>query len=153
MGLRAGRAVALFLAVSSVFAATLPNGIETLNRAFREATLRMDNAALMALWDDDGVTLLPGLEPIQGKGTIAKWLDDVVSRMPGYRVVTQDNDFHDVQVSGDWASEWGITHQVVQPPEGKPPIDTWGKILLVLRRGADGKWRIREEMWTPGTKP
>ena len=113
----------------------------------------MDNAATMALWAEDGVSLLPGMAPIEGKSTIAKWLDGVVSHLRGYRVTAQDNEFHDVEVSGDWASEWGTTHQVVQPPNGGPVMETWGKILLVLRRDKDGAWKIREEMWTPGVKP
>jgi uncharacterized protein (TIGR02246 family) len=107
----------------------------------------MDNAGLMSLWDDDGTTLLPGMAPISSKKTISKWLDDVISKMPGYKVTKQENDFHDIQVSGDWASEWGTTHQVVQPPDGKPVIEIHGKILLVLHKGKDGAWRIRNEMW------
>ena len=145
--------VFVLLLVCPVFAADLRQEIDSFNRDFRDATLHMDNAAAMALWEDDGVTLLPGLAPIEGRKTIAKWLDDVVARMPGYRVTAQENSFHDLQVSGDWASEWGTTHQVVQPPDGKPAVDTWGKILLVLHRGRDSRWRIREEMWTPGPKP
>jgi ketosteroid isomerase-like protein len=112
--------------------------IEAFNAKFRDVTLSMDNAGLMALWDDDGTTLLPGMGPITSKKTISKWLDDVVSKMPGYKVTKQENDFHDIQISGDWASEWGTTHQVVQPPDGKPVIDIHGKILLVLHKGKDG---------------
>ena len=146
----------LVLTVALIYpgrAANPQQEIDAFNREFRDATLRMDNPAAVALWEDDGVTLLPGLAPIEGKKTIAKWLDDVVARMPGYRVTAQENSFQDLQVSGEWASEWGITHQVVQPPGGKAPIDTWGKVLLVLHKGHDGRWRIREEMWTAGPKP
>jgi ketosteroid isomerase-like protein len=32
-------------------------------------------------------------------------------------------------------------------PAGKPAFDGWGTLLLVLHRGADGKWRLRREMW------
>jgi ketosteroid isomerase-like protein len=113
----------------------------------------MDNAGAMALWADDGVTLLPGMAPIAGKKTIAKWLDDVVANMPGYKVTQQENEFRDIQVSGDWASEWGTTHQVVQPPNGKAPIEGYGKILLVLHRDESGEWKIKEEMWNAGVKP
>jgi uncharacterized protein (TIGR02246 family) len=124
--------------------------IEAFNAKFLEVTLKMDNAGVMALWADDGVTLLPGLAPISSKVTISKWLDEVVAKMPGYRVTKQENDFHDIQVSGEWASEWGTTHQVVQPPDGKPVIEIYGKILLVLHKGKDGAWRISEEMWNTG---
>jgi ketosteroid isomerase-like protein len=92
--------------------------IEAFNERFEEVTLRMDNAGVMALWDDDGVTLLLGMAPIEGKKTITKWLHDLVAKMPGYEVTKQENEFHDIRVSGDWASEWGTTHQVVQPPDG-----------------------------------
>ncbi len=127
--------------------------IEGFNKRFEEVTLRMDNAGVMAMWAEDGVTLLPGMAPVAGKATIAKWLDDIVAKMPGYKVTKQENEFHDIQMSGDWASEWGTTYQVVQPPEGKPVIETYGKILLVLHKGKDGAWKIKEEMWNAGAKP
>jgi uncharacterized protein (TIGR02246 family) len=151
--MNSGILLSIALICLPAFAATPHEEIEAFNLRFRDATLHMDNAAAMALWADDGVTLLPGMAPIQGKQTIAKWLDGVVARLQEYRVTTQDNDFHDIQVSGDWASEWGTTHQVVQPPNGAPVLETWGKILLVLHKDADGTWKIREEMWTPGVKP
>jgi ketosteroid isomerase-like protein len=128
-------------------------GIVAFNEHFRAVTLRMDSPGLMALWADDGVSLLPGMAPVVGKATITKWLDGVMTSMPGYKVTQQDNDFHDIHVSGSWASEWGTTHQIVQAPDGKPPIEIFGKILLVLHRGEDGQWRIEQEMWNPGVNP
>jgi len=145
--------LSLALICVSVFAASPRDEIASFNQKFRIATLQMDNAATMALWAEDGVSLLPGLAPIEGKKTIAKWRDGVVAGLSGYRVTTQENDFHDIQISGDWASEWGATHQIVQPPDGKTAIETWGKILLVLHREADGAWKIREEMWNAEVKP
>lgn len=127
--------------------------IDAFNKRFQEATLRMDNAGAMALWADDGVTLLPGMAAIAGKNTIAKWLDDLVAKMPGYKVTKQENEFHDIQISGDFASEWGTTYQVVQPPDEKPVIESYGKILLVLHREKDGEWKIKQEMWNAGERP
>jgi ketosteroid isomerase-like protein len=63
-----------------------------------------------------------------------------------------DVDFQGIEVSGDWASEWAEEHQVVQPP-GKRVIDSYGKLLLVLHREAEGNWRITREMWNQGLKP
>jgi len=52
-----------------------------------------------------------------------------------------------IDVSGDLASEWCAEHQVVLMPDGKPPFNGRGKMLLVLRKGRDGNWRIEREMW------
>jgi ketosteroid isomerase-like protein len=127
--------------------------IEAFNLKFEEVTLRMDNAGVMAPWAEDGVTLLSGMAPMVGKRTITTWLDYLVAKMPGYRVTKEENEFHDIQVPGDWASEWGVTFHLVQPPDGKPPIESHGKILLVLHKEKDGVWRIKQEMWNAGVQP
>lgn len=121
--------------------------IEAFNQKYTAAHLKMDNAAVISMWAEDGVTLLPGMAPLSGKSNIAKWLDEITAKMPGYRVTRQQNDFHDLLVSGDWASEWGTTIQVTQPPGDKAPIESQGKILLVLHKEKDGEWRIKREMW------
>ena len=101
--------------------------IEAFNQKLHVAILHMDNAAIMDLWADDGVDLMPGMDAISGKAAIAKWLDGVMTGMQGYRVTEEKTEFHDIQVSGDWASEWGVNHQVVQPPDGKKAIEGHGK--------------------------
>ncbi len=121
--------------------------IEAFNQKLHVAILHMDNAAIMDLWADDGVDLMPETAPISGKAAIAKWLDSVTSGLKGYRVTEEKAEFHDIQISGDWASEWAIEHQVVQPPHGKKPIEGHGKMLLVLHRDAAGNWKIQQEMW------
>jgi ketosteroid isomerase-like protein len=72
--------------------------------------------------------------------------------MPGYKVVKVEIDFHDLQTSGDWASEWATEHQVVQPPDGKPVIDSRGKMALVLHREVNGEWKVKQEMWNQAPK-
>jgi ketosteroid isomerase-like protein len=42
---------------------------------------------------------------------------------------------------------------VVQPPEGKPPIEGYGKMMLVLHREANGEWKIKQEMWNAAPRP
>jgi ketosteroid isomerase-like protein len=113
----------------------------------------MDNAAVMSMWAEDGISLLPTTDPIIGKAAIGKFMDEVMGRMPGYHMQRMDVDFQGIEVSGDCASEWAEEHQVVQPPPGKRVIDSYGKLLLVLHREADGNWRITREMWNQGLKP
>ena len=47
--------------------------IEAWNQKYIAAHLRMDNAAILAMWQEDGVSLLQGMDPIQGKADIGKF--------------------------------------------------------------------------------
>jgi uncharacterized protein (TIGR02246 family) len=133
-------------------AASGKDELEKFNNHFRELHLNMDTAGIFALWADDGVDLMPGEAPMIGKEVIKAWVQDILAKMPGYKVTKQEMEFHDIQVSGDWASEWALEHQVVQPPDGKESIETWGKMALVLHREANGEWRIKQEMWNAAPK-
>jgi uncharacterized protein (TIGR02246 family) len=127
--------------------------IEAFNRRFVELHLKMDTAGLLALWAEDGVDLMPGDAAMIGKKKIVAWVEDIVAKMPGYKVMKQEMEFHDIHICGDWASEWATEHQVVQPPEGKPPVESSGKMALVLHREANGKWKVQQEMWNATPKP
>lgn len=144
----------IFLAVLLMFGCgasmAADAGIEAFNRALVEATTRMDNAAALALWEDDGITLLPEVKPIVGKKAIAKFLDEVSSQLTGARMEKFEMQCFDIEVSGNLATEWCEEHQHVILPDGKPAFDGRGKMLLILHRGTDRKWRIRREMWNEG---
>jgi uncharacterized protein (TIGR02246 family) len=141
----------LLAAALPIVAQTVPLSpraeIEAFNRRFEDATRRMDNAAVVALWADDGISLLPSTKPIVGKVAIAAFIDSVTSQIKGARVEKFELECFAIDVSGDTASEWCSEHQVVTMPGGKPPFDGRGKMLLVLRRGPDGKWRLQRAMW------
>ena len=111
----------------------------------------MDNQAILALWDANGISLLPSTEPIVGKAAIAAFLERVMGSLPGARMTSFESACHDIRVSGEWASEWCTEHQIVDLGAGKTPFDGHGKMLLVLHRSG-GKWRIHEEMWNEGLR-
>jgi len=127
--------------------------IEAFNKRYVELHLKMDTAEILALWAEDGVDLMPGAAAMVGRKKIADWVEDILAKMPGYKVTKQEMEFHDIHVCGDWASEWATEHQVVQPPEGKPPIESFGKMALVLHREASGGWKVHQEMWNAAPKP
>jgi ketosteroid isomerase-like protein len=128
-------------------------GVDAFNRSFANATRTMNDAATLALWDDDGVSLLPSTKPIVGKPAISRFMTDVMGSLQGAHMTKFESECHDVHVSGDWASEWCTEHQVVALGGGKPPFNGYGKMLLVLHRGGDGTWRLHEEMWNQALPP
>lgn len=131
-----------------LFAAPPPAEIARFNHALEEATRSMQNAAVLTLWEDDGVSLLPHQAPLVGKKAIAKFLDDVTAKYPGGKMATFEFECYDVRVDGRTASEWCTEHQVVRFAD-KPTFDGRGKMLLVLHKGDDGRWRLQKEMWNP----
>ena len=128
------------------------DGLAAFNAKFRDVILRMDSAATVALWADDGVSLMPDAEPIVGKTDIAKFMAQVDKDFAGYKVTKEEIQWKDARVSGDWASEWGVVHQEVFPPGNKPAIEVYGRIALVLHRAA-GEWKIKQEVWQSAPKP
>ena len=127
--------------------------IEAFNKRYVELHLKMDTAEVLALWTEDGVDLMAGDAAMIGKKKIVAWVEDIVAKMPGYQVTKQEMEFHDIHVCGDGASEWATEHQVVQPPDGKPPIENFGKMALVLHRDPNGEWKVQQEMWNAAPKP
>jgi ketosteroid isomerase-like protein len=123
------------------------------NQKFQDAHARMDSNAIIGMWSETGVSLLPETAPITGKGAVANFIREAVASLSAYKMLKVEMTFHDIRTCGDWATEWGIEHQVVQPPDDKPVVDHWGKIALVLHRDADGNWRVQQEMWNSTPKP
>lgn len=126
--------------------------IDAFNKRFVELHLKMDTPGTMAMWSEDGVDLMQGEAPIVGRKTITAWVEGVLAKIQGYKVTKEEMEFHDIQVCGDWASEWATEHQVAKAPEGKPDFDGHGKMALLLHREA-GEWKIKQEMWNASPKP
>lgn len=147
-------AMGLLLATSSTAApakqrnhhALDTSGIESFNKSFADAVRSMNNSAVLSLWEDDGVALLPDTPPMRGKPAIRAMLESVTSGHPKARMESFTNECFDIERSGRWASEWCLEHQVVTQP-GKPTFDGWGKMLLMLHKQASGEWRLTREMW------
>jgi uncharacterized protein (TIGR02246 family) len=137
--------VALFLPVDARDTGAR-EAIERLNRQFLEAGRRQDDAAVMNLWAEDGVDLLPGMQPLVGKAAITSWLEAISKQFHGTKVMRYEIHFEKIQINGDWAYEWGTSDETIVDPNGKT-LENPGKITLILHREANGQWKIFEEMW------
>jgi ketosteroid isomerase-like protein len=124
-------------------------GVDAFNAVMIKATRSMDNAALLALWEEDGTALLPSTPPIVGKAALTKFYTDVMAGLGDARMKSFEMQCSGLEISGNLATEYCTEHQVVDLGAGKPPFDGKGTMLFVLHRGRDGVWRLKREMWNP----
>ena len=148
--------VILLLVASAISSISTPpdnnSELDTFNQAFSKAILQTDHVGMLDMWADDGVDLMPSEAPLVGKAAIASWLKQIEATSPRSKVSKEELAFHDIRISGNWASEWATEHQIVQP-HGKPQVEGYGKIALVLRRDAKRQWKIQQEMWNDSPQP
>ncbi|HEU0369911.1 MAG TPA: hypothetical protein VFR42_11905 [Candidatus Acidoferrum sp.] len=86
-------------------AGDLRKEIDAFNARFLEAHRKMDDAAILGMWAEEGMNLLPETAPMVGKAAITKFLTGVTGRLKGWRMEKMDLDFQGIETSGDWASE------------------------------------------------
>jgi len=130
-------------------------GIDDFNRAFIEACRSMNHDAVAQLWADDGVDLLPGMDPMVGKPEISRWLAGLGEKMKGVKVLQCDVSWQGTSIIGDVAYEWGINTQTISVPDRPEPVKNKGKITLILRKQVNGSWKLALESWnsSPQEKP
>jgi ketosteroid isomerase-like protein len=154
--------VLMFLLLTSLFltikhtdaqsAADSPNAdarksVDEFNRRFVENCRNMNNKAAAEMWAEDGVDLLPGMDPMVGKTAISKWLAGLEDQSKGAKVTQCDVDWQKIQVSGDTAYEWGINTQTVSVPGKSEPFKNRGKITLIVHRQRQGDLKLALESW------
>lgn len=126
-----------------------PQGdVAAFNQRFDEAIRAMDNEAVIAMWANDGVDMMPGQTPIVGKEEIARFIRDMGTKLKGYKVLKHATEYHVISQSGNTVAEWLTAKQTVSPPDGGKNLEASGRIVLVLEKGAAG-WKIKSEMWQP----
>jgi uncharacterized protein (TIGR02246 family) len=94
-----------------------------------------DTAAVLDLMTDDVLFIVPGREPF-GKDEFRAASESMRDLRLNGRAEIQE-----IQVLGDWA--WIRNHidLAITPPEGEP-VHRSGYTLTILRKGADGRWRL-----------
>jgi uncharacterized protein (TIGR02246 family) len=98
-----------------------------------------DIAKVLSLMTDDVIFMVPGQEPF-GKEAFAA----ASTSMSGMRL-EGTNDILELQVLGDWAFIRCHIEMEVTPPDGSESIHRSGKTLTLLRKEADGQWRLARD--------
>lgn len=103
-----------------------------------DATKRGDTAAVLDLMTDDVVFTVAGREPF-GKAEFA-----AASKGMGGVRFEGTNDIQEVQLMGGWAFIRNRIEITVTPPGGQA-MHRAGYTLTILRKEADGKWRLARD--------
>lgn len=112
--------------------------IRHLVQTWMDATRKGDFETVLSLMSDDVVFMVPGAKPF-GKEAFAAASEG----MAGMKI-EGTNEIVELQVLGDWAF---IRNQIdieVVPPGGEP-VRRAGYTLTLLRKEADGSWRLARD--------
>jgi len=116
--------------------------IEKLHQADVDATLTQDPAALIILWSGNAVKVdVPG-SPVVGHKALQEMYAKVRADYPEFRVLKYAPNITDVQIADGWAIEVGDFAGTFQMSAKEAPISVNDKGARVLRRQADGTWKL-----------
>lgn len=121
--------------------------IEELHRADMAASKAGDFATLRTLMSDDAVMLPPGGRPVRGRAEIDASMARAEEAMRGVEVLEYVLDFEEVQIVGDYAFEWGWIRGSMRAREGGEAVASTYKVMRVLRRRPDGRWKVHRSIW------
>jgi uncharacterized protein (TIGR02246 family) len=112
--------------------------IRTLVATWMEASRAGDLDTVLGLMADDVVFMVPGQRPF-GKAAFRAASEGMKNlRIDG------KSDIQELQVLGDWAYLRNYLEVMVTPPGGKP-MRRSGYTLTILRKEADGRWRLARD--------
>jgi len=121
--------------------------IRDLHEIDRRASLARDFETLRSILSDDAVVLAPGAPPLAGRRAIDENFRQMVETLQEIEVLDYELDFEEVRVFGDYAYEWGRIRGTLRDPATGEERQNAFKVLRILRREADGRWRIYRTMW------
>jgi uncharacterized protein (TIGR02246 family) len=108
-----------------------------------------DEAGFLALLTEDAVWLPPDRPAVSGRAAIGAWFRE------SQATLVQQLTFApvDVQVHNNWAiAQTQVTGTVARRAGGVPAAAD-NKAFFVLRRGADGGWRLWRDVWNRNQPP
>lgn len=116
--------------------------------AFSAAYVRGDPEAMAASYTDDAVIFPDRRAAISGRPAIQEYWTLPENRRITLHQIVPDR----VVIHGDVAYDHG-RFTISGTTDGVPWGPSWGKYVVVWRRGADGKWRMQLDMWNRLDQP
>jgi uncharacterized protein (TIGR02246 family) len=121
--------------------------IDALHRADMEASRRGDYRALRSLMSDDAVVMPPGGRTLRGREALDQSFARMSQATPSAEVLEYRFEWHEVQLCGDYAFEWGyIVGRERSLGTGEETAERH-HVMRVLQRQRDGDWKVHRTIW------
>ena len=111
-----------------------------------------DAAALAANYADDAIMMNPNQAAVEGKQAIQASYEAMFKENAGKITVTLVLTPLETQLAGDWAYDRGSATSTITPKSGKP-VEQSGKYLVIVKRQADGSWKVYREISNNNAPP
>jgi uncharacterized protein (TIGR02246 family) len=116
--------------------------IKDITKRFAEAYNRGDVAAAVEFYTENAKFLNPNVEIVSGKKAIKEFFE--TGRALGLRRIN----FKSLEIGFEknLAYERGVIKMKIEPEGGQAMTDR-GKYLVIMKRQADGSWKVAVDIW------
>jgi uncharacterized protein (TIGR02246 family) len=118
--------------------------MDEVRTAFTEAFTAGDASKLAGLFADDAIRLAPNSPMVKGRTAIEEALKALFEETAARELTLNGVDRG---ASGDLAYEIGTYKLRLERTGEAPPVEDEGKYIVLLKRGADGTWKVQAEMF------
>ena len=142
----------LVVGVCASALAQTEDDIAAINEVYNQATLACgtgDVELYLSLFTEDVVAMAPGGPAVIGKAELRPIMEGLFGLFDLGLPYTVD----EVEVPGDWAFVRSRFQYSVTPKEGGETTTSPGSELDILKRQADGSWKIYIESWNYDVPP
>lgn len=150
-------AISIAVALGAAFAAGVATtsdsdeaAIRAVGKSWIEAYADGDFATIPDLYTEDAWVMPRGRSRIVGRDALRQALGGLA----GGRNVTIDVKERELVVHGDMAwfiSDFKVTYS--SDDAATPAETSYGRSLIIYRRGEDGRWRVHRDIDSPAPKP
>ncbi|MFC1830995.1 YybH family protein [Thermodesulfobacteriota bacterium] len=124
--------------------------VEEIFDTYSSTNMKKDAEGWIALWDEEGIKMVPDLPSIYGKSAIGEFKHKK-SQIPDE--MDMSIKVEDAQIAGDFGFAHGTYFVSVTPKGGGAVKSKEGKFLTIFKKQADGSWKIYRDSVSPNPAP
>jgi len=126
------------------------SAIESMNKQTEAAYIADDWMRFMDFFTDDAIWMPPNEAPLIGKEAMWSWAKQWWDESTIEEMTVS---YEEIVVAGDWAFERHNRTTVTVPKAGGESSTSHDKGIWLLRRQADGSWKIARYIWNTNPSP